>query len=87
MAVKRKARRAVKATVRLDKERTVMADERTLLAYIRTALSIFVFAIFVLKFFPEIPSTFHIFLLIVTVGVVVLVIGFVEYFNFKREAQ
>ena len=36
-----------------DKLRTTLANERMLLAYIRTALSLLIFGMAVIKFFPE----------------------------------
>ncbi|MBF0331387.1 MAG: DUF202 domain-containing protein [Candidatus Omnitrophica bacterium] len=36
-----------------DQLRTALANERTLLAYIRTALSLMIFGMAIIKFFPE----------------------------------
>ncbi len=71
----------------LEKERTILADERTLLSYIRTALSIFIFAIFLIKFFPEFPNIFLLFLAVNGLGVVLLLIGFAQFFFYRRQAD
>ncbi len=73
--------------VKLEKAQVRLADERTLLAYIRTALSVFIFAIFILKFFPDYPDIFLIFITIVILGVIILTIGFVEYFVFLSKTK
>jgi putative membrane protein len=73
--------------VRLDMKRTLLADQRTLLAYIRTALSVFVFAIFLIKFFPEAPTMFYVFLGTMAIGILILVVGFVEFLTFRRSVE
>ena len=69
----------------LEKERTMMADDRTLLSFVRTSLSIFIFGIFLIKFFPEVPNIFLIFVLTIVFGIVVMVVGTVEYLIFRKE--
>ena len=64
-----------------------MADDRTLLAYIRTALSIFIFGVVILKFFPNFPNIFIIFITSIILGLVILAIGIVEFLFFRKEAN
>jgi len=62
----------------LDQLRTALANERTLLAYIRTALSIVVFGMAAVKFFPESPMVVRLGWCAIAGGVAILAWGVVH---------
>lgn len=67
-----------------SKKRTLFSIERTLLAYIRTAFTVFLFGIIIIRIFEF--NKFSIFLGIISIifGIAILMIGIIFSFN-RRE--
>lgn len=59
----------------LDRMRTILANERTLLAYIRTALSMMIFGMAVIKFFSEQRLTLVLGWVFLVGGIILLIWG------------
>ena len=71
----------------LDQLRTALANERTLLAYIRTALSMIVFGMAAVKFFPDIPGMVWAGWCAIAGGVVLLAWGVVHCGKISRRLK
>ena len=71
--------------VKLEKERTEMADERTLLAYIRTALNIFIFGFVVHRLYLDSGWGEIILYISIASGIILLLIGIYRFSVFEKK--
>lgn len=71
--------------VKLEKERTVMADERTLLAYIRTALNVFIFGFVVHRLYVESFWGEMILYIAIACGIILLLIGVYRFSFYEKK--
>lgn len=67
--------------------RTELANRRTLLAYIKTSLGIAITALGLLKFSEEQSSFSLIGMILIPISLLILVIGFIDYFITKHKIE
>jgi uncharacterized membrane protein YidH (DUF202 family) len=73
--------------IKLEKERTIMADERTFLAYVRTALNVFIFGFVVHRLYLE--NIFGSVILYVSIvcGIVLLLVGSYRFTHYAKDVD
>ncbi|MEI6437764.1 MAG: DUF202 domain-containing protein [Candidatus Omnitrophota bacterium] len=68
----------------LDQMRTVLANERTFLAYVRTALSLMIFGMAVIKFFSEQHAMLVLGWVVLGLGILLLIWGSIHCRHLAR---
>ena len=71
--------------MKLDRERTRMANERTILAYVRTSLSLLVFGVAVNKFYPPGPFSTGVFIITIFLAVLIILYGIIRFISSIRK--